>query len=91
MVMALLALTVTAVNTVCNVLLSKNEIERFDEETAVGKQLEYSRFWLTDISRAKRCAYACFRDTSSASCAEYNDKLFGVLHSFTKKQKIRIS
>ena len=51
--MAILALAATAVNTICNIILSKNEIERFNEETAVSKQLEYSRFWLTDISRAK--------------------------------------
>ena len=51
--MAIPALAATAVNTICNIILSKNEIERFNEETAVSKQLEYSRFWLTDISRAK--------------------------------------
>jgi ATP-binding cassette subfamily B protein/ATP-binding cassette subfamily C protein len=85
--MALLALTVTAVNTVCNVLLSKNEIERFDEETAVGKQLEYSRFWLTDISRAKEVRAYSLQRYIVGKLREYNDKLFGVLHSFTKKQK----
>ncbi|NLZ35906.1 MAG: ABC transporter ATP-binding protein [Clostridiales bacterium] len=85
--MALLALTVTAVNTVCNVLLSKNEIERFDEETAVGKQLEYSRFWLTDISRAKEVRAYSLQRYIVGKLREYNDKLFTVLHSFTKKQK----
>jgi ATP-binding cassette subfamily B protein/ATP-binding cassette subfamily C protein len=85
--MALLALTVTAVNTVCNVLLSKNEIERFDEETAVGKQLEYSRFWLTDTSRAKEVRAYSLQRYIVGKLREYNDKLFVVLHSFTKKQK----
>ena len=85
--MALLALTVTAVNTVCNVLLSKNEIERFEEETTVSKQLEYSRFWLTDISRAKEVRAYSLQRYIVGKLREYNDKLFIILHSFTKKQK----
>ena len=85
--MALLALTVTAVNTVCNVLLSKNEIERFEEETTVSKQLEYSRFWLTDISRAKEVRAYSLQRYIVGKLREYNDKLFAALHSFTIKQK----
>ena len=85
--MALLMLAVTAVNTVCNILLSKNEIERFNEETAVSKQLEYSRFWLTDVSRAKEVRTYTLQRYVVGKLREYNDKLFETLHSFTKKQK----
>ena len=77
----MLALTVTAVNTVCNVLLSKNEIERFEEETTVSKQLEYSRFWLTDISRAKEVRAYSLQRYIVGKLREYNDKLFAALHS----------
>lgn len=85
--MAILALAATAVNTICNIILSKNEIERFNEETAVSKQLEYSRFWLTDISRAKEVRAYSLQRYIVGKLREYNDKLFETLHNFTKKQK----
>ena len=85
--MSLLALGITAVNTACNVLISKNEIERFHEETAVSKQLEYSRFWLTDVSRAKEVRTYTLQRYIVGKLREYNDKLFASLHKFTKKRK----
>ena len=85
--MSLLALGITAVNTACNVLISKNEIERFHEETAVSKQLEYSRFWLTDVSRAKEVRTYTLQRYIVGKLREYNDKLFTSLHKFTKKRK----
>lgn len=85
--MALLALGVTGFNTVCNILQSKNEIDRFHEETSVSKQLEYSRFWLTDISRAKEVRTYTLQRYIVSKLKEYNDKLFTSLRKFTKKQK----
>ena len=85
--MSLLALGITAVNTACIVLISKNEIERFHEETAVSKQLEYSRFWLTDVSRAKEVRTYTLQRYIVGKLREYNDKLFASLHKFTKKRK----
>ncbi|MCI8589156.1 MAG: ABC transporter ATP-binding protein [Clostridiales bacterium] len=85
--MSILALSVTAINTVCNILISKNEIARFHEETAVSKQLEYSRFWLTDISRAKEVRTYTLHRYIVNKLREYNDKLFASLHKFTKKRK----
>lgn len=85
--MSLLALGVTAVNTACNIINSKNEIERFHEETAVSKHLEYSRFWLTDISRAKEVRTYTLQRYIVSKLREYNDKLFASLHKFTKKRK----
>lgn len=85
--MSILALGVTAVNTTCNILISKNEIARFHEETAVSKQLEYSRFWLTDISRAKEVRTYTLQRYIVNKLREYNDKLFASLHKFTKKRK----
>ena len=85
--MSLLALGITVVNTACNILISKNEIERFHEETAVSKQLEYSRFWLTDISRAKEVRTYTLQRYIVGKLREYNDKLFASLHKFTKRKK----
>lgn len=85
--MSLLALGVTVVNTACNILISRNEIERFHEETAVSKQLEYSRFWLTDISRAKEVRTYTLQRYIVGKLREYNDKLFASLHKFTKRKK----
>lgn len=85
--MSLLALGVTAVNTVCNILISKNEIERFQEETSVSKQLEYSRFWLTDISRAKEVRTYTLQRYIVGKLREYNDRFFASLQKFTRKRK----
>ncbi len=69
----------------------KNEIERFHEETAVSKQLEYSRFWLTDVSRAKEVRTYTLQRYIVGKLREYNDKLFTSLHKFTKKTKEDLS
>ena len=85
--MSLLVLGVTAVNTACNIFISKNEIARFHEETGVSKQLEYSRFWLTDISRAKEVRTYTLQRYIVSKLREYNNKLFDSLHKFTIKRK----
>ena len=49
----LILFLVISVNTICHVIQSQYEMEQFNEETTVSRQLEYTRFWLTEKSRAK--------------------------------------
>lgn len=49
----LMLFSVITVNTICHAIQSQYEMEQFTEETTVSRQLEYTRFWLTEKSRAK--------------------------------------
>lgn len=78
---------VISVNTICHVIQSQYEIEQFTEETTVSRQLEYSRFWLAEKSRAKEVRTYLLHDFVVDKLKEYNEKFFNVLQNFTKKHK----
>ena len=81
----LMLFSVITVNTVCHAIQSQHEMEQFTEETSVSRQLEYTRFWLTEKSRAKEIRTYLLHDFVIDKLKEYNEKLFNVLQNFTKK------
>ena len=83
----LILFVVISVNTICHVIQSQYEIEQFNEETAVSRQLEYTRFWLTEKSRAKEVRTYLLHDFVVEKLKEYNEKFFNVLQDFTKKHR----
>lgn len=78
---------VISVNTICHVIQSQYEIEQFNEETTVSRQLEYTRYWLTEKSRAKEVRTYLLHDFVVEKLKEYNEKFFNVLQNFTKKHR----
>jgi len=78
---------VISVNTICHVIQSQYEMEQFNEETTVSRQLEYTRFWLTEKSRAKEVRTYLLHDFVVEKLKEYNEKFFNVLQNFTKKHR----
>lgn len=78
---------VIIVNAICHVIQSRYEVEQFDTETSVSRQLEYTRFWLTEKSRAKEVRTYVLHDFVVGKLKEYNEKYFRVLRKFNKKRK----
>ena len=85
-VSAILFLVIIA-NAACYVMQSRHEVEAFHEETAVSRQLEHTRFWLTEKSRAKEVRTYILQNFVVKKMEEYNEKFFKILRSFNKKQK----
>lgn len=85
-VSAILFLVIIA-NAACYVMQSRYEVESFNKETAVGRQLEHARYWLTEKSRAKEVRSYILQDFVVEKMEEYNEKYFKVLRSFNKKEK----
>lgn len=83
----LILFIVITVNAVCHFIQSQYEVAQFTEETTVSRQLEYTRFWLTERSRAKEVRTYLLHDFVVGKLKEYNEMFFRVLQSFTKKQK----
>ncbi|MBS6447460.1 MAG: ABC transporter ATP-binding protein [Clostridiales bacterium] len=83
----LMLFSVITVNTICHAIQSQYEMEQFTEETTVSRQLEYTRFWLTEKSRAKEVRTYLLHDFVIDKLKEYNEKFFNVLQNFTKKHK----
>lgn len=83
----LMLFSVITVNTICHVIQSQYEMEQFTEETTVSRQLEYTRFWLTEKSRAKEVRTYLLHDFVIDKLKEYNEKFFNILQNFTKKHK----
>ena len=83
----LMLFSVITVNTICHVIQSQYEMEQFTEETTVSRQLEYTRFWLTEKSRAKEVSSYLLHDFVIDKLKEYNEKFFNILQNFTKKHK----
>ena len=83
----LILFIVITVNAVCHFIQSQYEVAQFTEETTVSRQLEYTRFWLTERSRAKEVRTYLLHDFVVGKLKEYNEMFFRVLQGFTKKQK----
>lgn len=78
---------VVTINTICHVVGAQYEIQQFDEETSVSRKLEYTRFWLSEKSRAKEVRTYILHDFTVGKLKEYNEQFFNILQNFTKKNK----
>lgn len=84
---SLFLLVVITINTICHVWGAQCEVEQFNEETAVSRQLEYTRFWLSEKSRAKEVRTYVLYSFVVGKLKEYNEQFFELLQSFTQKSK----